>query len=253
VKNSRRSRTLSNQSRTGAPFTLAIDIGGTHVKASVLDHSGKEITQRVEVATPDPALPRTVLALIASMARSLPPYDRISVGFPGVIKHGTVITAPNLGTAHWHGYPLSRALTKNLGKPVRALNDAEVQGLGVIDGVGLECVVTLGTGFGSALYRDGELMPHLELGQHPIRNNKTYDEYLGSAALRRHGVARWRRRVARMIKTVRTLLNYDHLYIGGGDAPKIGGELPTDVTIVSNEAGITGGIKLWSPRLERFF
>ena len=131
------------------------------------------------------------------------------------------------------------------------LNDAEVQGFGVIEGRGLECVVTLGTGFGSALYRDGELMPHLELGQHPIWKQKTYDQYIGIAALRKHGDAKWNRRVQHAIAIVHTLLNYDHLYIGGGNAMRLDFALPTNVTRVSNEAGITGGVALWRPGLER--
>ncbi len=236
-----------------APYTLAIDIGGTHLKASVLDRSGVEVVKRVEVPTPRPAPPKAVLPLLARLAQSLPAHDRISVGFPGVVCHGRISTAPNLGTADWHGFPLAAELERRLRKPVRVLNDAEVQGLGVIKGKGLECVLTLGTGFGSALYRDGELMPHLELGQHPIRKGKTYDQYLGSAALKRKGIEKWNRRIGNTISTIRALLNFDHLYLGGGNAAKIGIALPSDVTIVSNEAGITGGIKLWDAAFDGLF
>ncbi|HTS21013.1 MAG TPA: ROK family protein [Casimicrobiaceae bacterium] len=239
--------------RGGAPHTLAIDIGGTHLKASVLDRAGREIVPRVEAATPHPAPPAAVVPLLVELVQALPRYDRVSVGFPGVVSRGRIITAPNLDTAHWRGFPLAGELAKRLRRPVRVLNDAEVQGLGVIEGRGLECVLTLGTGLGSALYRDGELMPHLELGQHPIRKGKTYDQYVGSAALARKGDAKWNRRVLRMIGVVRTLLNFDRLYLGGGDAARLRLELPADVTIVSNEAGITGGIRLWDPALDRFF
>jgi polyphosphate glucokinase len=237
----------------GAPHTLSIDIGGTHIKASVLDGSGNEIAKHVEVSTPHPAPPVVVLALLDRLRRSLPPFARVSVGFPGVVKQGRIVTAPNLDTADWHEFPLAAELERRWGKKARVLNDAEVQGLGVIQGQGLECVLTLGTGFGSALYRDGELMPHLELGQHPVWKSKTYDEYLGAAALKEKGVAKWNRRVRRMLNTVRTLLNYDHLYLGGGNATRIDFELPPDVSVVSNEAGITGGVRLWEPRLDRFF
>jgi polyphosphate glucokinase len=237
----------------GAPHTLAVDIGGTHIKASVLDRAGVEIVKHIEVPTPHPAPPHALLSRVDRLARSLPGFDRISVGFPGVVKHGRIITAPNLGTADWHDFPLAAELERRLRKPVRVLNDAEVQGLGVIEGRGLECVLTLGTGFGSAVYRDGDLMPHLELGQHPIGKNKTYDQYLGAGALAAKGVDKWNRRVDRMLKIVRTLLNYDRLYLGGGNAAKVHFELPPDVTIVSNEAGITGGVKLWDARLDRFF
>jgi polyphosphate glucokinase len=237
----------------GAPHTLAIDIGGSHIKASVLDRAGIEIVKHVEVPTPHPIPPDTLLSLLDQLVESLPAFDRISVGFPGVVKHGRIITAPNLGTADLHDFPLAPELERRLRKPVRMLNDAEVQGLGVIEGKGLECVLTLGTGLGSGVYRNGELMPHLELGQHPIWKDKTYDQYLGAAALAAKGVDKWNRRVERMLKIVRTLLNYDRLYLGGGNANKIHFALPPDVTIVSNESGITGGIRLWDAKLDRYF
>lgn len=237
----------------GAPYTLAIDIGGSHLKASVLDASGAEIAKHVEVATPHPSPPGRIVALIDGMARTLPAFDRISVGFPGVVRDGHVITAPNLGTADWGEFPLAAALARRWRKPARMLNDAEVQGLGVIGGKGLECVLTLGTGLGSALYRNGELMPHLELGQHPVWKGKTYDQYVGNAALVEKGARKWNRRVRRVIDIVSMLVNYDRLYLGGGNAKRIDFELPSNVTAVSNEAGITGGVRLWDPILDRYF
>jgi len=240
------------RAKTG-PYTLAIDIGGTHLKAVVLDASGAEATAHVQEATPHPSPPRQVLALLDAMAKALPAFDRISVGFPGVVKRGIVLTAPNLGTEAWHDFPLAPTLARRWRTPTRVLNDAEVQGFGVIEGKGLECVLTLGTGFGSALYRNGELAPHLELGQHPVRKSRTYDEYVGEAALERKGVEKWNRRVQRVVGIVHTLLNYDHLYLGGGNARQIRFELPPNVTLVSNEAGLTGGIHLWDAAMDRYF
>ena len=219
----------------------------------MLDHFGREIVPRVQAETPRPAPPDVVLPLLVELARALPAYDRVSVGFPGVVDHGRIVTAPNLGTEYWRDFPMAASLRRRLGKPVRTLNDAEVQGLGVIQGRGLECVLTLGTGLGSALFRDGELMPHLELAQHPIWKGKTYDQYVGSAALEAKGAQRWNRRVGNMIGIVRTLLNFDHLYLGGGNAAKVRIELPSDVMIVSNEAGITGGSRLWEAELDAYF
>jgi polyphosphate glucokinase len=234
-------------------LTLSIDIGGTHIKAAVLDIKGREVGGRVEADTPHPSPPPAVLDCIATLVSTLTPYDRISAGFPGVVVGGNVVTAPNLGTEDWKGFALAAALTKRFAKPARVINDAEVQGLGVISGRGLECVLTLGTGFGSALYRDGALMPHLELGQHPVWKDKTYDQYLGLGALKKKGPTEWNKRVRRAITIVHTLLNYDHLYIGGGNAAHIDFELPPNVTIVSNEAGITGGIALWQRSLDDMF
>ncbi|MBV9734465.1 MAG: hypothetical protein JO209_01050, partial [Acidisphaera sp.] len=116
-----------------------------------------------------------------------------------------------------------------------------------------ECVITLGTGMGFALFMDGRLTPHLELSQHPVRKDKTYDQYIGVAALRAVGRKRWNRRVSRAIGFIETLVTYDTLYIGGGNAKYIGFEVPPNVQIVANTAGITGGVKLWDPRLDEAF
>ena len=91
------------------------------------------------------------------------------------------------------------------------------------------------------------------MGQHPAHKGMTYDEYLGAAAVRKVGRKRWRRRVQRAMDHLRTLINFDMLYIGGGDAALVDFELPSDVRIVSNDAGITGGLKLWDPRLDDMF
>ena len=92
----------------GAPFTLAVDIGGTRIKASVLDRSGKMVAPRVEVNTPAAPKPAAVLAALEHLAHLLPDANRISIGFPGVVRGHTVITAPNLGTSDWADFPSSR-------------------------------------------------------------------------------------------------------------------------------------------------
>jgi polyphosphate glucokinase len=236
-----------------APATLAIDIGGTGLKASVLGPDGAMIADRLRLDTPHPASLENVLATIAQLVAQLPDFDRISVGFPGVVRHGQVLTAPHLGTGLWKGCPLATALQERLGAPARVLNDADVQGFGVVARRGLECVLTFGTGLGSALFVEGRLAPHLELSQHPLHKGKTYDEYLGEAALEAKGAKTWNRRVARAIGVVRKLINFDVLYLGGGNAEHVSLKLPDDVRIVSNTAGITGGIHLWLPENDVLF
>lgn len=235
------------------PLTLALDIGGTGLKAGLLDADGAMIGKRARVETPHPSPPDVVVPALVGLAHVLGTFDRISVGFPGVVRGGKVMTAPNLGTKEWAGFDLAGALHERLGRPVRLLNDATVQGLGVIAGHGVECVITLGTGFGFALYQDGRLAPHLELSQHIIRGQKTYDEYLGVAAVKKVGKTRWRRRVQKMLVQLRVLVNWDTLYIGGGDARLIDFALPGDVHVIPNEAGITGGVRLWDAKLDGDF
>lgn len=228
--------------------TLAIDIGGTGLKASILDAKGKMITERLRVPTPTPCGPKKMIETLAELVQPLTGYDRVSVGFPGVIRRGKVMTAHNLGQKAWQGFDLDLALTRKLGKPVRVLNDADIQGLGAISGKGVEMVITLGTGLGSSLAEDGRLSSHLELAHHPFRKGQTYEEQLGNAALEEVGKRRWNERVKIAIETLRTLTHFDRLYIGGGNTKSIKFTLPTDVKLVSNELGMRGGIWLWTER-----
>ncbi len=236
-----------------SPRTLAIDIGGTRLKAGILDANGDMVSGPDRMDTPHPSPPDAVLPMLAELVRPLGAYDRISVGFPGVVRGGRTLTAPNLGTAVWHDFPLADEIGRRLGKPARVLNDASVQGLGVISGDGLECVITLGTGFGFALFEDGLLAPHMEVGQHPVAKGKTYDHYLGNAALHKVGRKKWNKRLQKAIGFLDTLVTYDTLLIGGGNAQVIDFDLPPNVRIVPNAAGITGGVKLWSPRMDAAF
>jgi polyphosphate glucokinase len=230
------------------PYTLAIDIGGTGLKASVLDSEGNMITERIRVATPPKCPPDLMVETLVQLVSPLPPYDRVSVGFPGVIRLGKVLTAHNLGQDIWKGYDLDLALEKALGKPVRVLNDADIQGLGAISGKGAEVVITLGTGLGSSFAEDGRLSMHLELAHHPFRKGETYEEQLGNAALADVGKKRWRKRVVKAIETLRALTHFDTLYIGGGNAAALKMKLPPDVKLVSNDLGMKGGIWLWIER-----
>ncbi|MGH9443692.1 MAG: ROK family protein [Thermoanaerobaculia bacterium] len=166
-------------------------------------------------------------------------------GFPGVVRNGVIKTAPNLGTDRFAGFDLAHSLQKTLGKPCRVLNDADVQGYAVISGHGLEVVATLGTGFGTAIFHEGELCPHLEVAHLPFRPGKDYDGVLGNAARKKAGKKKWNKRVREAIENLRVLTNFDHLYLGGGNAKKLKGKLPENVTVVDNAAGILGGIRLW--------
>jgi polyphosphate glucokinase len=227
------------------PHTLAIDIGGTALKASVLDNDGRMIVERVRLPTPYPCPPKVLLRALAKLTAQLPSFERISIGFPGVVRGGHIVTAPHFGNKTWRGYPLEATMAQRLERPARLLNDAEVQGLGMIAGRGLEVVLTLGTGIGSAVFLDGWLAPHLELAQHPLYHGETYNEYAGNEALHACGKKKWNRRVLKTIAAVQSLLQYDVLYLGGGNARHLTVDLPRNVRISSNDNGITGGIRLW--------
>ena len=229
--------------------TLAIDIGGTGIKGLLLDERGKPVSERARLDTPRPATPGAVLKLLDQIANQLGNFDRVSVGFPGVVKRGATLTAHNLHPK-WVGFELQRVLMGRWKKPVRVANDAAVQGFGAIHGRGVELVITLGTGFGSSLFINGQLVPGLEMAHHPWRKNKTYEECLGNAALQKFGRRRWNKLLERAIPQLDALFNYDHLYIGGGNAVRIDFVLPKTVTRVPNKDGLLGGAALW--RQENF-
>ncbi len=224
--------------------TLAIDIGGSGIKALLLDEEGNPLGERDRVKTPKPATPEAVMSLVKELAQRQNDFDRISVGFPGIVRKGVIYTAVNLHP-DWQEYDLAAQLSSSVGRPVRVANDADLQGMGAISGKGVEMVVTLGTGFGTALFTDGHLVPNIELAHHRFRKSETYEEQLGRAALKKIGSKTWNSRLLKAIESLSRVLNYDHLYLGGGEVKQIEVELPENVTVVSNMLGLLGGIKLW--------
>jgi polyphosphate glucokinase len=228
-----------------SPVTLAIDIGGTGLKMMALAPDAKPLSERVRVETPLRPTPDRVLEQLEHLRKQVPAFDRVSVGFPGVIKSGKTMTAANL-RPEWIGFDFQAELEKRWSKPVRIANDAAVQGYGAIQGSGVELVLTLGTGMGSALFTSGRLCPGLELGHHPLRKKKTYEDYLGRNGLKNIGPKKWNKVLEKAIAQTAHTFNWDHLYIGGGNAKLVSFELPKDVSLVSNQDGLLGGIKLWA-------
>lgn len=244
-------------------LTLAVDCGGGGIKASVLDAAGTMRVPPVRVPTPYPLPPERLAQTVADLARTLPAADRATVGLPGMIRHGVVIATPHYVTragprtrvdpdlvAAWANKDMVAAFTDALGVPVLVLNDAEVHGAGVVSGSGLELVLTLGTGLGSALFDGGRLAPHLELSHAPVRWGVTHDAYLGEHERRRLGDGSWSRRVRRAVDGLRPVVHWDRLYIGGGNSrhirPAVLAALGDDVVIVPNTAGIVGGVRAWA-------
>lgn len=241
------------------PHTLAVDCGGTALKAAVLDPSGAMASERIRVLTPYPCPPEVLVRTLIDLAAALPAYDRVSVGLPGMVRGGRVLATPHYVNAGgpftaptpelvraWSGFEASAVLEDVFARPTRVVNDAEMQGAAVISGAGYEITLTLGTGMGFAQFDDGRLLPKVELSQHPFRKGETYDERLGDAARRRIGAETWNRRVARAVATLRPVLWWDRLYVGGGGAKHLSVDLGADVEVVHNSAGLLGGVQLWS-------
>lgn len=238
--------------------TLAIDVGGTGLKASVLDATGQMVHDRVRIATPYPLSPQKLVTVLEDLVKPLPPFDRVSVGFPGMVRNGHVLSAPHFVSPDgpggppvaklvkaWGDFDMESELARATGKPTKVANDADVQGAAVVTGKDFELVITLGTGVGTAFFLDGRLLPHFEFAHTPFRRGGTYNEQLGEAARSKLGNKKWQKRVQDAIETFRELTFFDHCYVGGGNAARLKLELSDDVTIVDNNAGILGGIKLW--------
>lgn len=250
-----------SSARTG-PATLAVDCGGGGIKASVLDAAGTMHAHPVRAPTPYPLPPRRLIEIIDELGAQLPPADRATVGMPGMIRHGVVVSTPHYVTrsgprtkvlpelvGQWEGYDLQSALAAALDLPVLLLNDAEVHGAGVIAGAGLEMIITLGTGLGNAVFDGGRLAPHTEMSRAVARWGLSYDEYIGEHERLRLGDAMWSRRVRQVVDSLRPVYLWDRLYLGGGNArrvtPQLAARLGDEVVIVPNSAGIVGGMRAW--------
>ncbi len=229
----------------GAKRILCIDVGGTGLKAAVISPRGKYLVKRVRVKTPKRRKPKNIVKLLTEMVAPLGKFDCVNIGFPGMVKNGKVISAPHFGTQDWKGFALASVMQQKLGKPVKLLNDADVQGLAAIQGTGLELVCTLGTGFGTAWFRDGALMPHMDLAHLVMRSKDDFDIAVGDKTRRKIGDRRWNKRIKKLIAILETVFSYDHLYLGGGNSRCINFKLPRNVTIVSNDAGMEGGAFAW--------
>jgi len=225
---------------------LCIDVGASGLKAAVISPRGKYLVKRVRVKTPKRRRPRDIVKALKELAAPLGPFDHVTIGFPGMVRDGKVMTAPNFGTKDWTGFDLAGAMRKALAKPVKLLNDADVQGLAVINGKGLELVCTLGTGLGTAWFRDGELMPHMDLAHLVMNKKDDFDIYVGDKTRRKIGNAHWNRRIKKLIGVLNTVFAYDHLYLGGGNSRWVSFRLPRNVSLVSNDAGMEGGAFAWS-------
>ncbi|MET4080147.1 polyphosphate glucokinase [Pedobacter sp. UYP30] len=237
---------MDDKKQAGKNNILSIDIGGSSIKAVLLSEAGEMLSDYIKSKTPSEAKPDEVLEIIFDLIEPIEKtYNRVSIGFPGYVKNGVVKTAPNLAKEKWTDVPFGQMVANKLKKSVRLVNDADQQGLGVIAGKGFEIVFTVGTGFGTALLFDGELLPHLELAHFPRNKRKDYDDYIGDVAFNKKGKERWNRRLQKIIKIYKTVFNYDALYIGGGNSKEITFKLEDNIKLVSNRDGIKGGAKLW--------
>lgn len=213
--------------------TLVIDVGGNNVKIALGDH-----TQPVKV----PSGPEmTAAQMVADVKEATKDwiYDRVSIGFPGPVKHGQPAREPVNLASGWVAMDYGAAF----GRPVRIVNDAALQAIGMHEG-GRMLFLGLGTGLGSAIVDDTSLQL-LELAHLPYRNGKSFEDYVGSRGMVRLGKRRWTKHVAKVVALLRDAMQADYVMLGGGQTKKLK-ELPPDVRVGRADAAIVGGVRLWS-------
>jgi polyphosphate glucokinase len=238
--------------------TLGIDVGGTGLKAALVDSAGAMVGERLRIATPYPCPPPLLISTLRDMTSELSGYHRVSVGFPGLVRHGIVLEVPAFSrreyggppdpqlTEQWHGFTLTDALAKAFDLPTIVVNDADMQGAAVVEGHGVEFVMTLGTGVGTSLFNDGTLLPHFDLSHGPFRKGMSIDIALGEARRKEIGTRRWRPAVRRAIGYFHDMLYFDRIYVGGGNAQRLASsDVGEKGVIVPNRAGILGGVRIW--------
>ena len=239
-------------------LTLSIDIGGSGIKASVVNARAEMVSDRVRVDTPYPCPPDLLVSTIHDLVQGMLTVNRVSVGFPGLVRHGHVFDVPSLSRLEyggdrdpemesaWFGFDLAHALAQVFRLPTKVVNDADMQGCAVVSGSGMEFVITLGTGVGTALFSDGTLLPHLELSHGPFKGGLSYDAALGNFRRREIGNEAWAKQVRKAITAFDRVIFFDRLYVGGGNAKHLS---TTDIgakgEIVPNTSGILGGVRVW--------
>jgi polyphosphate glucokinase len=232
---------MPTKRRRARQRTLAIDVGGSRVKCALLDARGRMATEKLREDTPERFTPTQLLALIERMAVQMPRYDRVAVGVPGIVHRDVVYSLPASGSRAFKRFELGARLADLLGTRVRVTNDAAMHGLAVIRGDGVEMVITLGTGLGTALFIDGVLSAHY---QTLPEQDQPFSPY-GDDARKKMGRKHWEKRVRELFDQLRDITNYDRLYVGGGNAERLRGEMPSRVTRIESEAGLLGGYRLW--------
>jgi polyphosphate glucokinase len=215
------------------PSVLAVDVGGSHVKALL---SGESAARRFDSG---PGLtPLEMVDGVLELAEGWG-FDRVGVGIPTPVRGGKPIAEPvNLGEG-WVGFDFESAF----GAPTKVVNDAVMQAIGSYDG-GRMLFLGLGTGLGSALIADGVVEP-LELGHLPFRR-KTFEDYASERAMKRRGKKTWRKDVFEIVERLSSAVESDYVVIGGGGADKLD-KLPANARRGDNERAFVGGFRLWEP------
>jgi polyphosphate glucokinase len=215
------------------PIVLAVDVGGSHVKAL----TSNQQERRRFVSGPSLTAEEMVAGTLEAVAGWR--WSRVTVGIPSPVRGGKVVAEPvNLGHG-WVGFNYEAAF----GKPTKVVNDAVMQAVGSYQG-GRMLFLGLGTGLGSAMIVDGEIEP-LELGHLPFRKN-TFEDYVGERGLKKLGKKKWHKAVFEAVEQLSAAMEPDEVVLGGGGVEELE-ELPDGSRRGENENAFLGGFRLWDP------
>ena len=245
---------------TGARLAIGIDVGGSGIKAAVVDiDAGKFASERLRVATPSPATPEAVIASIGRIVRRLAKANAlgsatpVGVGLPGVAMGNTLMTAANID-AGWIGFPVVERMRKATGRTARIVNDADAAGIAEMrfgvgrDRAGVVIFLTLGTGVGSGVFVDGILVPNTEFGQMEIRGRPAERRSAAAARIRR-GLSwkAWAQDLDEHLHRIDELMWPNLMILGGGVSkqgdryiPRLTVRCPVVAAQLRNDAGIVG-------------
>jgi polyphosphate glucokinase len=233
---------------------LGIDIGGSGLKASVVDtQTGELLDERQRIATPQPAKPKSIAKAVAKLVKHYHWQGMIGCGFPAVVQHGIIRTASNIDES-WIGINAVQLLQQTTGCKTTILNDADAAGIAEMKfgagkgNSGVVVIITVGTGIGSAFFIEGKLLPNTEFGQFYL-NGKIAEKYAADIVRKELDLSwkKWGKRLDKYLKHLEMLVWPDLIIVGGGLSKKfekISKYLTIESRIVPaqllNDAGIVG-------------
>lgn len=222
--------------------TLAAELAGTAMTAAVLDVEGVPLADPHRIALRRALEPEAFIDLLLAASEQQPGFDRVSVGFPGVVIDNVITSSQLEGS--WSSCPLGRMIEVRTERMTRVVSNTDLRGYGVIRGEGVELVLTLGRGLGSALFIDGKLIPNLQLGLQTYKKKSSYSDHVGEVALAGVGAKRWTKRVWHLVDLIRPVFNPSRIYITGEKARRLKGDAPPDVKVLKR-TDLTGGVRIW--------
>ncbi|MCU1467473.1 MAG: hypothetical protein JWM72_3401 [Actinomycetia bacterium] len=239
--------------QTGAKTLVGVDVGGSGVKAAIVDLSNGQATGRIRVETPQPATPDAVAAAVAGLVQKLPGTGPVGCTLPGVVTDGVLRTAAHIDPS-WVGVHASTVFARATGRPCVVLNDADAAGFAEArfgaarDVRGVVLMVTIGTGVGTAVLNDGALVPNSELG-HMFVDGHLADDWVSDATRVGEDLSwkRWAERLDRYLKHLHEIMWPELIVIGGGMAKhadkfldRLDPGCPVQIARLGNLAGIVG-------------